>query len=226
MPRSHWAARSSLGVAVALALACGWVSLGAQAPSAVISACVHRVTGNVRILPAGAACQPNENPAQWNVAGPQGPKGDKGDKGDPGVPGTPGAPGEPGPQGPAGPSAASSGASSAVYGSVDRDGGYVDSSQQADWWSDYQYMYSDHWLYVVELMALSDSTRTPTCVVSPRPAYNGSVYDWQHYQVAVASVAWSNYYKRWRMSVFSSQLDASGNWLPFKQAFDFICVQK
>ena len=85
MPRSHWGTRLSIGVVVALILAGTLATISAQLSSSVVIACVHRVNGIVRILPAGTPCQPNEYPIQWSVTGPQGPKGDKGDKGDKGV---------------------------------------------------------------------------------------------------------------------------------------------
>lgn len=226
MPQSHLAGRVSFGVAVAFFLACACIPLGAQASSGVVSACVQRVSGVVRILPVGTACHPGEYPVEWNVTGPQGPKGDKGDPGAPGAPGPQGAPGEPGPQGPKGDSGGTNGITTAVYGSVDKDGGLAVSSQQGDWLSRYQYMYSAYWLYVLEFPTFTDQAKVPTCFVSARPGYDGSAYDWRHVQVGVASVAWTSAYNRWRVYVFSSQIDASGNWIPLKQAFDFICVEK
>lgn len=74
MPRSHWCARVSFVVVVAFILAGTSATLSAQIASTVVSACVHRVNGNVRVLPPGTVCQPNEYPFQWNVSGPQGPK--------------------------------------------------------------------------------------------------------------------------------------------------------
>jgi len=208
MLRSRRAARVSFGVVVAIILAGALTTVGAQVSPTTISACVHRVSGIVRIPPAGAACQPAESVVQWNIVGPLGPKGD---------------PGDPGPTGDA---SATKGLTMAVYGSVDKDGGWVDPSQQADWWSDYQYMYSNAWLYVVELLTFKDSTKCPMCAVSARPNYNGAYYEWTHQQVAIVSIAWSNYFKAWRFYVYSSQFDASGNPVPLKQGFDFICVQK
>ncbi len=292
MPRSRWAGRVSFGVVVALILASAGATLSAQLSPTVVSACVHRMTGNVRILLPGAPCQPNEYAMQWNLTGPQGPKGDKGDqgvagpKGDPGVAGAkgdpgaqgpkgdqgaigakgdqgiPGVKGDPGAMGPKGDQGATgvkgdqgiagakgdtgpeglkgdtgpqglkgdpgvaNGVSTAVYGSVDKDGGYVDLAQQTTWWSDYQYLYSDQWLYIVELLALPDQTKPPACVVSPRSNPGVSGYDWLHAQVAVSRIAWSNAFKRWRLYVSSSQVDASGVLIPLKQPFDFICVQR
>ncbi len=238
MPRSHRGARVSFGGVIALILACALATVSAQVSSTTISACVQRTSGTVRIFPAGTSCQPSEFPVQWNTVGPQGPKGDKGDpgipgpKGDPGIagpkgdPGAQGLKGDTGEQGPKGDPGVAKGISTAVYGSVDKDGGWVDASQQTDWWSDYQYMYSNAWLYVVELLTFKDSTKLPMCAVSPRPDYNGAYYEWTHHQVAVVSVVWSNYYKNWRFYVYSSQLDGSGAWVPLKQAFDFVCVQK
>jgi hypothetical protein len=226
MLRSQKAARVSFGVVVAVILAGALTTVSAQVSSTTVSACVHRVSGIVRILPAGSACQPPENLFQWNIAGPPGPKGDKGDPGPKGDTGAQGLKGDTGAQGPNGEPGVAKGITTAVYGSVDKDGGWVDSSQQADWWCDYQYMNSNAWLYVVELLTFKDSTKLPMCAVSARPNYNGSYYEWTHQQVAVVSVAWSNYHKSWRFQVYSSQLDGSGNWLPLKQGFDFICVQK
>jgi hypothetical protein len=229
MLRSQKAARVAFGAVVAVVLAGALTTVSAQVSSATVSACVHRVSGIVRILPAGSACQPAENLVQWNIVGPPGPKGDKGDPGVAGPKGDTGAQGpkgDAGIQGPKGDPGGAKGISTAVYGSVDDDGGWVDSSQQADWWSDYQYMYSNAWLYVVELLTFKDSTKLPMCAVSARPNYNGSYYEWTHQQVAVVSVAWSNYHKSWRFQVYSSQLDGSGTWVPLKQGFDFICVQK
>jgi hypothetical protein len=159
-------------------------------------------------------------------AGAPGPKGDTGAQGPKGDAGIQGAKGDAGDQGPKGDPGVANGVTTAVYGSADQNGGWVDSSQQADWLSDFQYMYSNAWLYVVELRTFKDSTKIPMCAVSARPNYNGSYYEWTHQQVAVVSVAWSNYYKNWRFQVYSSQLDGSGNWIPLKQGFDFICVQK
>jgi hypothetical protein len=256
MLRSQQAARVSFGVVVAVILAGALTTVSAQVSSTTVSACVHRVSGIVRIHPAGSACQPAEYVFQWNIGGQPGPKGDKGDpgvagpkgdtgaqgpKGDAGIQGPKGDAGVQGPkgdtgaqglkgdtgdQGPQGDPGVAKGITMAVYGSVDKDGGGVDSSPQADWWSDYQYMYSNAWLYVVELLTFKDSAKLPMCAVTARPNYNGSYYEWTHQQVAVVSVAWSNYYKSWRFQVYSSQLDGTGNWLPLKQGFDFICVQK
>jgi hypothetical protein len=233
MLRSQKAARVSFGAAVAVILSGALTAVSAQVSSTTITACVHRVSGIVRILPAGSACQPAEYLVRWNIAGPPGPKGDKGD---PGVAGPKGDVGPQGPKGDAGiqgpkgdPGVATdvaTGITTAIYGSVDKDGGWVDSSQQADWRSDYQYMYSNAWLYVVELLSFKDSAKRPMCAVSARPNYNGSYYEWTHQQVAVVSVAWSYAYKNWRFQVYSSELDGSGTWLPLKQGFDFICVQK
>jgi hypothetical protein len=246
----------SFGVVVAFTLAGTSVTVSAQVSSTVVSSCVHRMNGNVRILPSGTVCQPNEYPFQWNVAGPQGPKGDtgapglpgaKGDngpqgpKGDAGVQGLTGDAGSQGPkgdngtqgpkgdngtQGPKGDPGIAKGVTTAVYGSVDKDGGWADPSQQSDWLSDYQNMESDKWRYFVELLTFTDHAKMPACVVSPRPNYTGSDYDWLHHQVAVASVAWANSRNTWRLTVISSQVDGTGVLVPLKQAFDFICVQK
>ena len=99
-------------------------------PAVVITACVHKSTGNVRIVTTGADCTSNEVATEWNQQGragdpgpqgepgepggqgpegsegppgPAGPQGAKGDTGDPGAPGAPGAQGPAGAQGPQGP---------------------------------------------------------------------------------------------------------------------------
>jgi hypothetical protein len=56
MPRSHWCARVSFGVVVAFVLAGTSATVSAQVSATVVSSCVHRVNGNVRILPPGTAC--------------------------------------------------------------------------------------------------------------------------------------------------------------------------
>jgi hypothetical protein len=151
------------------------------------------------------------------MAQAQGLKGDNG---------TPGPKGDTGAQGPKGDPDIAEGVTTAVYGSVDKDGGWVDLSQQSDWSSDYQNMEQDKWRYTVELLTLTDHANPPACVVSPRPHYNGSDNEWLHYQVAVAAVDWANSRGYWRLSVISSQVDSLGALVPLKQAFDFICVQK
>jgi hypothetical protein len=73
----------------------GSLAASAAEPTQVISACVTRVTGLVRIIdPAqGQSCRATETATSWNQAGPQGLPGV------PGLPGIQGPPGEPGPTG-------------------------------------------------------------------------------------------------------------------------------
>ena len=123
--------RRLLLVALPLVLVAG-VALAAQPsgrrPSnAVISACVKKTDGRVRIVAAAATCRRNEQGVSWNAqgqpgpagpagaagqsgptgpAGAAGPAGIAGPKGDPGAPGAAGAAGHAGPTGPQGPAGA------------------------------------------------------------------------------------------------------------------------
>lgn len=105
------------GWAVALTLTAGLWSVGLEAQSGIVYACVNPGNGNIRMVGATEACRPNEIRIQWNVAGtqgptgatgatgaagPAGPTGPKGDKGDAGATGAAGATGQAGPQGPIG----------------------------------------------------------------------------------------------------------------------------
>jgi hypothetical protein len=47
----------------------------------VIEACVHKTTGNLRIVSATAVCHSTETRIQWNSAGPAGPPGADGEDG-------------------------------------------------------------------------------------------------------------------------------------------------
>lgn len=132
--RRAWG-RSRTALAVVVAALGGSIVGGAAIaqtddPAVVITACVHKSNGSVRIVASGADCKSNEVATEWNQQGPpgdpgpegepgepgaQGPEGPEGPegppgpaglegaKGDTGDPGAPGAPGSPGPQGPAGP---------------------------------------------------------------------------------------------------------------------------
>jgi hypothetical protein len=93
------------GMIVGGAVLCagGSVTLRAQAATNEIYACVQRSASQMRMVPSGEACKPNEDRVVWNVVGPQGPKGDKGDKGDRGDKGDPGEKGEKGDRGDVGP---------------------------------------------------------------------------------------------------------------------------
>jgi hypothetical protein len=72
------------------------------ASAQVIHACVNHSSGDLKIVPAGAACQRNWSPLSWNVQGPQGPQGPQGLLGPQGAQGAQGAQGIPGSQGPQG----------------------------------------------------------------------------------------------------------------------------
>jgi hypothetical protein len=117
------AAIASAGLTASLV---GGVAIAQTAPTSSISACVHRQTGNVRIVEEQGHCTETEIFTTWNQmgdkgdpgpagragpggplgptgdAGPAGPAGAQGDKGDPGVTGPEGPLGPPGPQGPPG----------------------------------------------------------------------------------------------------------------------------
>lgn len=74
----------------------------------VVQACVHRQSGNVRIVDDPSNCRKPETPLSWNEQGgvgspgpegPEGPRGPAGPQGDPGPVGPQGPQGDPGPQG-------------------------------------------------------------------------------------------------------------------------------
>jgi hypothetical protein len=91
--------RPSITAAVASAALTGLVVGGAAIAqtndSAVITACVHKQTGNVRIVNGPSACTETESPTTWNQRGPEGPQGAAGPTG------PQGPAGEQGPAGPA-----------------------------------------------------------------------------------------------------------------------------
>jgi hypothetical protein len=93
--------RLGLAAAVTLtfALSAGtaFVAYG-NGSSSVLSACVNRATGVVRMGPNGVQinCTNQETAVQWNSQGIEGPQGIQGP---PGAPGLPGPLGPPGPQG-------------------------------------------------------------------------------------------------------------------------------
>lgn len=89
------------GVVLASALASS--APAGAASSDIIHACVHKRTGDTRIVRSGEACRPSESLVVWNVAGPQGPVGPAGPDG------PPGPAGPMGPEGPAGPPGAGGG---------------------------------------------------------------------------------------------------------------------
>lgn len=82
-----------LVVGSVLGLAVGFTDAGTAATA--ITACVHRVNQNVRIVSSPAECRSFETPVSWPIAGPQA-------MGIPGPAGPQGPQGEPGPPGPAG----------------------------------------------------------------------------------------------------------------------------
>ncbi|HEX6207510.1 MAG TPA: hypothetical protein VF058_04040 [Actinomycetota bacterium] len=52
-----------------------------------IHACVHKQTGQVRVVDDASDCKPQETPLEWNVEGPAGPQGPEGPPGPQGEPG-------------------------------------------------------------------------------------------------------------------------------------------
>lgn len=87
----------ALGIIVPVVGAASWVAAN-ENPSPTIHACVHRETGQVRIVSAGEQCRRNETALEWNAEGPAGPAG----AGAEGVMGPAGPQGEMGPAGPQG----------------------------------------------------------------------------------------------------------------------------
>lgn len=95
----------ALGIIVPVVGAASWVA-ASENPSPTIHACVHRETGQVRIVSAGEQCRRTETALEWNAEGPAGPAGAPGQVGPAGSQGEigPAGPqGETGPAGPAGP---------------------------------------------------------------------------------------------------------------------------
>ena len=68
----------------------------------LIHACVHNITGSVRLIEPDGDCNRNETAVDWSITGPQGPQGATGPQGPQGDPGPQGPQGDPGPQGPQG----------------------------------------------------------------------------------------------------------------------------
>lgn len=87
----------TLSMAAAAALA---LPAARAADGAVLSACVAKATGTMRLADAGGTCRNGEAPVSWNVQGPQGLPGATGATG---ATGAAGAQGAQGPQGAAGP---------------------------------------------------------------------------------------------------------------------------
>jgi hypothetical protein len=100
----------ALCIIVPVVGAASWVA-ASENPSPTIHACVHRETGQVRIVSAGEQCRRNETALDWNAEGPAGPAGagtqgevgPAGPQGDIGATGPVGPQGETGAAGPAGP---------------------------------------------------------------------------------------------------------------------------
>ncbi len=101
-------AERRLRVAAVATLAIGLVAglagagLSALAGDGVINACRAKSTGVLRVPAAGTSCKSDEQPLQWNVAGPQGLPGATGPAGPAGSPGPAGTNGLAGPAGPRG----------------------------------------------------------------------------------------------------------------------------
>ncbi len=100
--RLSWARTAVICGVLGIAATGSIVAAHNTGSEAVITACKHRVTGLVRIVPKASACLRNEVVVTWNVHGVPGVPGLPGEPGVPGPqgePGEPGAPGAPGPQG-------------------------------------------------------------------------------------------------------------------------------
>ncbi|HZI38860.1 MAG TPA: hypothetical protein VFF24_11195 [Acidimicrobiia bacterium] len=87
----------ALGIIIPVVGAASWVA-ASENPSPTIHACVHRETGQVRIVSGGEQCRRPETALEWNAEGPAGPAG----AGAPGAMGPAGPQGEVGPAGPTG----------------------------------------------------------------------------------------------------------------------------
>lgn len=90
---------ASVVSAVLTAAVVGGVAMAQTDGAAVIVACVHNETRNVRIVGSESDCRANETAKTWNE---QGPKGDPGPVGEQGPQGVKGDAGPAGPQGPKG----------------------------------------------------------------------------------------------------------------------------
>jgi hypothetical protein len=107
MNRQTWHGRLLVGLTVAFVSAGLLVTVTAQSASNILYACVHNVTGALRLAPAGVSCLQNESLIQWNVTGPQGPQGPVGPTG------------PNGPQGPQGPAGSTASSEPVVVGTMD-----------------------------------------------------------------------------------------------------------
>ncbi|HEV3363807.1 MAG TPA: hypothetical protein VG795_06645 [Acidimicrobiia bacterium] len=91
----------ALGIIVPVVGAASWVA-ASESSSPTIHACVHRETGQVRIVSVGESCRRTETALQWNTEGPAGAMGPAGPAGEMGAAGAAGAIGPAGPAGPRG----------------------------------------------------------------------------------------------------------------------------
>ena len=94
---SRSVSRLSVGACLSAAMAmAAFASAGlrAQGGANAVHACVTKIIGTVRIVPAEEVCKTNESRLDWNIEGPAGPQG---------VPGPIGPQGPQGPQGAQGP---------------------------------------------------------------------------------------------------------------------------
>jgi hypothetical protein len=95
MIRKHRIAALSL-VGFAAVAGAAVVQSASSQQDAVIHACRHRATGQLRVVADAKRCRKSERALFWNVAGPPGPQGPAGPQGDPGAAGPPGPKGDPG----------------------------------------------------------------------------------------------------------------------------------
>lgn len=96
----------ALGIIIPVVGTASWVA-ASENSSATIHACVHRESGQVRIVSGGEQCRRNETALEWNAEGPAGPvgagaQGEMGPAGPQGDTGPAGPTGDPGPAGPQG----------------------------------------------------------------------------------------------------------------------------
>jgi hypothetical protein len=102
--------RRVLLVVLPLVLVAGAALAAERAPerkaTGVITACVKKPGGRVRIVSGPGQCRRGEQAVSWNIQGPAGPRGATGPAGPAGAPGSDGARGPTGAAGPAGPAGA------------------------------------------------------------------------------------------------------------------------
>ena len=95
---SKHAKRVGVGLLAAVAVLGGTGVFAIGEGGEVISACVAKKDGTMRIA---TTCKSTETPLTWNQQGPQGTPGQQGIPGEKGADGAPGAQGGVGPEGPA-----------------------------------------------------------------------------------------------------------------------------